>query len=163
MADTIKDFLRLLWETVLKFIREEGMNHAASLSYYAVFALPPILIILISLIGFFWGQVDIESHLFEEMSTLFGEGGAEQIKLMLNKVESDGSIITTTIGVGTLLFSSTVVFYSIQHSLNRLWDIHHDIQHGFVKWMIDKVLSLSFIVSFGFLLAGSIGVQALVS
>jgi membrane protein len=163
MIQTIKDFFSLLWYTLLKFIREEGMNHAAALSYYTVFALAPILIILISLIGFFWGKVEIESHLFQEMSSVFGEGGAEQIRLMLDKVENDGSATATIIGFATLLFSSTIVFYTIQHSFNRLWNIHHDIRHGFVKWVIDKFLSLAFITSFGFLLTISLGVQAIIS
>ena len=62
-----------------------------------------------------------------------------------------------------LLFSSTVVFYTIQHSLNMLWKISDEIRHGFVKYVIDKFLSLAFILSFGFLLIVSLGLQAFIS
>ena len=90
LFNTVKDFFALLWKVMLKFIREEGMNHAAALSYYTVFALPPLLIILISMVGFFWGRLEIESHLFQEMAVLFGEKGTEQIKFMLYAVENNG-------------------------------------------------------------------------
>jgi membrane protein len=163
MLKKVQGFFALLWKVLLRFIREEGMNHAAALSYYTVFAIPPILIILIMLVGFFWGEVAIERHLFEEMSGVFGMESAKQIKLMLNKLKNDGSTTATFTGIATLIFSSTIVFYSIQHSLNRLWDIHHDIRHGFIKWVIDKFLSLSFLLSIGFLLLVSLGFQSAIA
>lgn len=159
----ILDFLAVLWKSVRYFIRENAMNHGAALSYYTVFALPAILIVLISSVGYFWGEKEIENQLFSEFSHLMGKDGAEQVKLMLDKVKHDSSASTTWFGVIMLLFSSTVVFYTIQHSLNMLWKISDDIKHGFVKYVIDKFLSLAFILSFAFLLAVSLVLQAFIS
>lgn len=163
MIKKTKDIASLLWIAIRKFIRDDAMNHSAALAYYTAFALPAILIILISLVGYFWSEQNIETHLFAELNKLMGEEGAKQVKFMLDKVEKDSSTSTAWIGVLMLLFSSTVVFYTIQHSLNRLWKIQDDIKHGFVKYVIDKVLSLAFIVSFGFLLLVSLGIQAFIS
>ena len=161
--EKVKDFFLLLWKTLRMFIREGAMNHSAALSYYTVFALPPILIVLISVVGYFWGEKDIEQQLFSEFSKLMGEEGASQVKFMLDKVNSDSSHSATILGIVMLLFSSTVVFYTIQHSLNMLWKISDEIRHGFVKYVIDKFLSLAFILSFGFLLIVSLGLQAFIS
>jgi len=159
----VKDFLGLLWKTLLHFIREEAMNHSAALAYYTAFALPAILIILISLVGYIWGEKNIETEVFTEFSRLMGKDGAEQVKLMLDKVANESSSSTTWIGIIMLLFSSTVVFYTLQHSLNRLWKINDDIKHGFIKYVFDKFISLGFIIAFGFLLSVSLGLQAIIS
>lgn len=159
----IKGILPLFWKTLRLFIREEAMNHSAALAYYTVFALPAILIILISVIGYFWGTQEIEKQLLGEFSKMMGPDGADQVKFMLDKVKSDGSHTATIFGIIMLLFSSTVVFYTIQHALNRLWKINDDIKHGFIKYVIDKFLSLAFILSFGFLLMVSLALQAFIS
>ncbi|TAL60443.1 MAG: YihY/virulence factor BrkB family protein [Bacteroidetes bacterium] len=157
------DFLGLLWKTIRKFIRDDAMSLSAALAYYTAFALPAILIILISLVGYFWGEKEIEEQLLSEFTKLMGENGANQVKFMLDKVTSDSSSTTTLVGVMMLLFSSTVVFYTIQHSMNRLWKISDEIRHGFIKYVLDKVISLGFILAFGFLLTVSLGLQAFIA
>ncbi len=159
----IKGFFFVLWRSVRHFIRDGAMNHSAALSYYTVFALPAILIVLISMVGYFWGEKDIEQQLFAEFSALMGPDGANMVKFMLDKVKSDSSHSATLVGIVMLLFSSTVVFYTLQHSLNTIWKISDEIRHGFIKYVIDKVLSLAFILSFGFLLMVSLGLQAFIS
>jgi membrane protein len=157
------NFLRLLWIALRRFIRDEAMNHSAALAYYTTFALPASLIILISLIGYFMGEKDIEQHLFAELERAMGQEGASQVKLMLDKVKNDSTHSAAWTGIIMLLFSSTVVFYTIQHSLNRLWRINDEIRHGFVKYVIDKFLSLVFILAFGILLLASLILQAFIS
>ncbi len=159
----IKGFSLVLWRSGRLFVRDGAMNHSAALSYYTVFALPAILIVLISVVGYFWGEKDIEQQLFSEFSALMGPDGANMVKFMLDKFKSDSSHSATLTGIFMLLFSSTVVFYTIQHSLNGLWKISDEIKHGFVKYVIDKVLSLAFILTFGFLLMVSLGLQACIS
>ena len=159
----VLNFLGLLWKTLRRFISDEAMNHSAALAYYTAFALPAILIILISLIGYFWGEQEIETQMFTEFSRLMGKEGAEQVKMMLDKVASDSNHTTTIVGIIMLLFSSTVVFYTIQHSLNRLWKISEDIRHGFIKYVLDKVISLGFILAFGFLLTVSLTLQGVIA
>ncbi len=159
----IVDLLRLLWKTLRRFISDDAMGLSAALAYYTAFALPAILIILISLIGYFWGEKEIEGQVLSEFKRLMGKDGADQVKYMLDKVASDSNSTTTLVGVVMLLFSSTVVFYTLQHSLNRLWRIHDEIRHGFIKYVLDKMISLGFILAFGFLLTVSLGLQAFIA
>ena len=159
----VLDFMGLLWKTIRRFIRDDAMGLSAALAYYTAFALPAILIILISLVGYFWGEKEIEGKLFAEFTKLMGEDGANQVKMMLDKVANDSSHTTTMVGIVMLLFSSTVVFYTIQHSLNRLWKINDEIKHGFLKYVLDKVIALGFILAFGFLLVVSLTLQAFIS
>jgi len=159
----ITNFFGLLWKTVRRFISDDAMGLSAALAYYTAFALPAILIILISLIGYFWGEKQTEGTVMTEITRLMGPDGATQVKFMLDKVASDSNSTTTLVGVVMLLFSSTVVFYTVQHSLNRLWRIHDEIRHGFVKYVLDKVISLGFILAFGFLITVSLGIQAFIA
>jgi membrane protein len=115
------------------------------------------------LIGYFWGKKEIEGQLLSEFGHLIGKDGAAQVKYMLDKVANDSDHTTTIVGIVMLLFSSTVVFYTIQHSLNRLWKITDDIRHGFIKYVIDKFISLGFILAFGFLLTVSLSLQAFIA
>lgn len=160
---TLQRIPGLLWISLRRFIRDDALNHSAALSYYTVFALPAVLIILISSIGYFWGESAIEQRLFAELSRLVGSEGAGQVRFMLDKVRTDTSHTTTLLGIGMLLFSSTIVFYTLQHSLNKLWKIDEQIRHGFVKYVLDKLLSLAFILAFGILLAVSLITEALIS
>ena len=159
----IANFFGLLWKTVRRFVSDDAMGLSAALAYYTAFALPAILIILISLIGYFWGEKEIEGQVLSEFTRMMGKDGTEQVKYMLDKVASDSNHTTTLVGIIMLLFSSTVVFYTIQHSLNRLWKISDEIRHGFVKYVLDKVISLGFILAFGFLLTVSLGLQAFIA
>src|SRR3990172_3364707 len=81
---SIRKLPGLLWVSLRRFIRDDALNHSAALAYYTAFAIPAILIILISCIGYFWGESRIEQRLLTELSRLMGDEGARQVKFMLD-------------------------------------------------------------------------------
>lgn len=157
-------FFKLLVAAGKEFSKDDAFRHGAALSYYTVFALPPILIILISAIGFVIGEKEIETRIFSEMNEMFGEDGARQVQAMVSNIQSEGtSIVATIIGIAALLFSSTAVFYSLQKSLNTFWKVGDGGRGGFFKTVIDRMLSFAMILSVGFLLVVSLAMEALIA
>lgn len=139
-----------------------GLKFSASLAYYTVFSLAPLLVLTISLAALFFGQEAAEGRVFDEINGLVGDKAAAQIQTMIENVRIDGGgALALTIGIGTLLIGATTVFNDMQHSLNRIWEIKAKPKRGWVKLIKDRLLSSSLILSLGFLLIVSLIINGL--
>lgn len=150
------------WLTVLKntftiFMDVRGLKFSASLAYYTIFSLAPLLVLTISLAALFFGQEAAEGKVFEEINGLVGNNAAAQIETMLKNVQvKEDNTLAFIIGIGTLLIGATTVFSDMQHSINRIWEIKPKPKRGWVKLITDRLLSSSLILSLGFLLIVSL-------
>ncbi len=136
---------------------DNAMKLGASLSYYTVFSLAPLLIVIISLLGVFYGREAIQGEIYEQINSVVGSKAAAQIQEMIKNVKISGNSTTGAIvGIGTLLFSATGVFIEIQDSINYVWSIKAKPKKGWLKLLQNRLLSFSLIVSLGFLLMVSL-------
>ncbi|WP_353129808.1 YihY/virulence factor BrkB family protein [Parapedobacter pyrenivorans] len=155
------------WFTILKntftiFMDVRGLKFSASLAYYTVFSLAPLLVLTISLAALFFGQEAAEGKVFEEINGLVGNSAAAQIQTMLKNVRlKEDNTLALLIGIGTLLIGATTVFGDMQHSINRIWEIKPKPKRGWVKLITDRLLSSSLILSLGFLLIVSLIINGL--
>jgi membrane protein len=154
------------WETlkaaVQEFFKDNAMKLSASLSYATIFSLAPMLIIIISLAGAIFGQEAIEGHLYGQINGLVGNEAATQIQDMIRNVHIAGNNwLATAIGVGTFFMGATGVFSEIQSSINQIWSIRAKPKRGIVKFLTDRLLSFSMVVSIGFLLLVSLVVSSM--
>ncbi len=155
------------WFTILKntftiFMDVRGLKFSASLAYYTVFSLAPLLVLTISLAALFFGQEAAEGKVFEEINGLVGNSAAAQIQTMLKHVRlKEDNTLALLIGIGTLLIGATTVFGDMQHSINRIWEIKPKPKRGWVKLITDRLLSSSLILSLGFLLIVSLIINGL--
>lgn len=155
------------WFTILKntftiFMDVRGLKFSASLAYYTVFSLAPLLVLTISLAALFFGQEAAEGKVFEEINGLVGNGAAAQIQTMLKNVRlQEDNTLALMVGIGTLLIGATTVFGDMQHSINRIWEIKPKPKRGWVKLITDRLLSSSLIISLGFLLIVSLVINGL--
>lgn len=153
----IKSFLKKAWyllkETFSGFIDDDGMKLSAALSYYTIFSLPPLLIIIISLSGFFYGAEAVRGELFGQINGLVGNAAALQIQDIIKNVKlSHSSTFATTFGIIILLVGASGVFVEIQDSINFIWGIKAKPKRGFIKFIKNRLMSFSMIGSVGFLL-----------
>lgn len=149
----VKRIANLLKETYNGFIEDDGMKLAASLSYYTIFSLPPLLIIIISLSGFFFGSEAVRGELFGQINGLVGNSAAIQIQEIIKNVKlSHSSAFATTFGVIILLIGASGVFVEIQDSINFIWGLKAKPKRGLVKFFKNRLMSFSMIGSVGFLL-----------
>jgi membrane protein len=152
---------KLLMLTFKEFSADKAGKHSAALSYYTIFALAPFLTILISLVGLFYSRDVVQAKLFDQLNDMVGPTAASQIEEFIKNLnDEDASITGLIVGSITLLLGATGVFMQIQDSLNYIWSVKAKPKKGWVKLIINRLLSFSLIVSIGFLLMVSLTASA---
>lgn len=162
----IKRTFGLVKKTFREFLDDECMRLAAALSYYTIFSMPPLLILIIIIAGALLDPAQVEQALQTQMAGLVGDSGAENIRTMMQEAERPESrgVIPIVVGVGALLFGATGAFFQLQQALNTVWNVEPDPQRGGLKVMLLKrVVSLGMIVGIAFLLLVSLAVSAFVA
>ncbi len=154
---------QLLKKSTMEFVDGSDLKFGASLSYYTIFALPPLLIIIISLCGIFFGAEAVRGEIYGQIAHFVGKDSALQIQEMIKNVAlSRDTVFATTIGVITLLVGASGVFGEIQDSINRIWGIKAKPNRGFAKFVRNRLVSFSMIVVIGFLMLVSLMLNATV-
>jgi membrane protein len=152
----------LLKESFHEFIDDNAIKLSASLSYYTIFSLPPLLIIVISVCGVFFGADAVKGELFGQINGLVGNDAAFQIQEIIKNVKlSHRTGFATTIGVIVLIIGASGVFAEIQDSINYIWGIKAKPKRGMMKFLKNRLMSLSMIGSVGFLLLVGLVVNSL--
>jgi membrane protein len=161
-----KAYLKKVWKilvaTFTGFINDNGLKLSASLAYYTVFSLAPLLILVISLAGLFLGNDAATNRLYPQIAQYVGSQAAVQIQEMLKSLAFSGKTgMAVVIGVVTLLLGASSIFVEIQDSLNTIWRVKAKPKKGWLKLLQNRFLSFSLIVSLGFLLLVSLVINFL--
>jgi membrane protein len=155
-----KPFFKVAKNTFSGFMDDKGLKLSASLAYYTIFALAPLLLLLISLAGIFLGKDAIQGKIFGELRGLLGSSAALQVQDMIKAIELSGkSTMAFVIGIITSIVGATSIFGEIQDSINIIWKVKAKPKRGWLKILKDRLLSSSIIVSLGFLLVVSLVVN----
>ncbi|PRD55799.1 YihY/virulence factor BrkB family protein [Sphingobacterium gobiense] len=151
--NAFKSHFMILKNTVLGFTGEDSLKYSASLAYYTVFSLGPILVLMISLAGIFLREEAIQGKVFEELRGFVGASAAGQIQEVIRNLSLSGkSNVALTISAVTLLLGATTVFGDIQNSINKIWHVRPKVKKGWLKLLKDRLLSSSLVIGLGFLL-----------
>jgi membrane protein len=143
----------LLKETYTEFVDDNAMKHSAALSYYTIFSLPPLLIIIISVCGYFFGAEAVRGEIFGQINGLVGNDAAAQIQEIIKNIKLSGrNTFITTFGIVILVIGASGVFVEIQDSINIIWGIRAKPKRGVIKFIKNRLMSFSMIGSVGFLL-----------
>ncbi|HEY4107930.1 YihY/virulence factor BrkB family protein [Puia sp.] len=134
------------------FNNDNGFKLAASLSYSMIFSIGPMLIVVISLTGIFWGRQAVEGQLYAQIKDLVGTNAALQIQDIIKNIQhSHHTVAGAVIGGIILVIGATGVFAEIQGSINYMWSILAKPKKGWLKLLINRLLSFSLIIAFGFI------------
>lgn len=164
MVKRIKFFWEALKETYTKWNDSTASNDSASLAYYAIFSIPGLLIIIIWIAGYFFGEEAIRGQISSQISGLMGQDAAKSVQDMIAGALIDKeNIFMKAVGVGSLVFGSTTLFFQLQRSLNSLWDVQPAPKKAFVKFLLDRANSLGMILIIGFLLMITMVLSSLIS
>lgn len=159
-----KTFFSLLKSSAIAFDDDNAFKLSASLSYYTIFALGPLLFIIISLSGFFYGKEAIEGRIYEQLNGLVGNDAALQIQnIIANASEGYDSTTGAIVGVIILFIGATGVFTEIQSSINYIWSVKAKPRRGWLKFLGNRLLSFSLVLGLGFLLLVSLIINALLT
>jgi membrane protein len=154
---------RLLAETMREWQDDNIMRHSAGLAYYAIFALAPLLVIVLSLAATTFGEEAVRGQLYDELAGLMGPRAAAIVQDMVAKtMQPQKSFFATAFGVGMLIFAATNLFAEMQHSLNVIWgkerqsDTGPILRNGILMWLRTRLLSLGMVLVILFLLLVSL-------
>ena len=153
---------RFAVEVYEEWTEDNCFRLAAALSYYTIFSLAPIVLIVITTAGLFFGREAVTGEVYHQIHDLIGDEGAKAIQdLVENAYFEDKKGLAAWISVITLIFSATVTFSVLQDSLNTIWKVKVKPERGFIKFLVPRVLSFAMVVAIGFLLMVSLIINTL--
>jgi membrane protein len=156
--------IRLVQEAGKAFVEDNAIKLAASLSYYTIFSLPPMLIIIITLTGFFFGEEAVSGQLFYRINELVGDEAAAQIQQAVAHIQlAESNFVATVVGIGILLVTASTAFAEMQSSMNFIWGIQAKPNKSIQAFFLNRLISFAMIASLGFLLMVSLVAHALIS
>jgi len=152
----------LLKQTYREFDDDNALKLSASLSYYTIFSLPPLLIIIMSFFSVFFGREAVTGKFFGQINGMVGNEAAFQIQETIKNIElTDSNVFAAIFGGIMLLIGASGVFAEIQSSINFIWGLKAKPDKGLVKFIKNRLMSFSMIASVGFLLMVSLMVNTL--
>jgi membrane protein len=155
--------IRLLKQTLRDFGEDHGTRLAAALSYYTVFSLPPLLVLLLMLLGAVLEPADVEAFLTGQLGAVLGPSGAAEVRDIIAHAErpdlSRG--FAAVLGIGGLLFGAVGAFVELQNALNRIWEVEPDPRQGGVRrFFVQRLVSFGMLLTIAFLLLVALVISA---
>lgn len=166
MATQRRGAVQLLKDTFKGFSEDDCPTMAAALSYYTVFSLPPLLVLLLTILGAVMDPQDIQGNLEAQMRSAMGPAGAQQFRTILANVDRPGAggALPTILSVVALLLGATGVFGQLQAALNKAWGVAPDPEKGGIKNMLLKrVFGIGMVLGLAFILLVSLVISAMIS
>jgi membrane protein len=151
----------LVSNTISGYSNDRVARLSASLAYYTLFSLAPLLVIIIAIAGLVFGEQAARGQIVGEIGNLVGRQGAEAVQSLIQAAHRPGAgVVATVAGVVTLLIGATGVFGELQDALNTIWGVVPRPGQG-VKGLL-KVRAMSFVIilGVGFLLLVSLVLSA---
>ena len=159
-----RDWLGLVKDSAKDFSEDECPRSAAALSYSTIFALPPLLTLLIMVAGAIWDPAEVQRALEGQFAGLIGQEAGGQIRQMIQQADrpDTGGPLTAVLGIGALVFGATGAFMALQGTLNRVWEVAPDPKKGGLKnFVFKRLLSAGMILGIAFMLLVSLALSAM--
>ena len=150
---------RLIRQVAQSWLDDYAMSMGAALSYYTLFSMAPLLLIVISVAGFFFGEDAARGQIVAQLRAVMGDAGASAVQDLLASVRQPGQgVLATGIGLVLLLIGATTVFGELQDALDRIWrvPVRNHAASGWLLLVRTRVLSFGMVLAIGFLLMVSL-------
>jgi membrane protein len=160
----LKPIWRLLKDTGSEWADDNAARLGAALSYYTIFAIPPLFVIVIFIASLWFDENAVRTELFGQVGGLVGQKGADAIQSALSASEPHKKgLVASLLAVVTLLITSTGLFIELQSALNRIWEVEAKPGQGIWGFIKNRLLSFAMIIGIGFLLLVSLVLSAALS
>ena len=155
-----KTFFRLLKKSYFSWDRNDPWARSATIAYYALFSLPSLIIIVVTVAGYFWGQKAVQGRITQEIGEFIGVEAAKAIEGMVAAAALDQSSTWALIfGFFFLLFGATGVFFQLKAAMNNIWNITAK-KNTVKRVIINRIISLGMVLVLGLLLLISLLLSA---
>ena len=165
MRTHIQKVISVFKNAFKQWVAKDPFHESAVIAYYAIFALPGLLVVIMTLSGYFFGHDAVNNQVAAQFSSTMGTSTAMQIQdMIIQATKLRNTVLASIIGLATILIGATGVFAEFQNALNIIWEVKPDPKKSGI-WEIIKIRLFSFglIVSIAFLLIVSLLISALIS
>lgn len=154
LARVFKDSLRAWWD-------DNALRLGASLSFYTLFAIAPVLLVAIAMAGLIFGPDAVRGELVGQMDGLVGPHGAQAVQALLDGASRRQSgMLAMVIGSFSFVLAATGAFLELQSALNAIWRVAPNPGANLSAYLVDRLRSFGIVVAIGFLLMVSLVVSA---
>jgi membrane protein len=148
-----KDLTKLFKITFKEWNDKDPFRQSAVIAYYAVFSIPGLLVLVITIAGYFFGKEAVNENIMAQVSSTMGADTAAQIQEILkNSSQAQSTVWGSIIGIGTILIGATGVFVELQKTLNFIWHVKVSPQKGILPILKARLFSFGLILAIAFLL-----------
>jgi membrane protein len=150
----IKRGFNTLKRTFKEWKDDDAQTWAASVAFYTVLSLSPLLILAIAIAGFIFGEQAARGEMVTQMETLTGGAGAEVVQTTIANASGPGGggVIATVVSIALLLLGASKVFSELQQAMNRIWDVRSDPSEGWQGVVRKRLTGFAMILGIGLLL-----------
>jgi membrane protein len=164
VGTTMKEILATAKETVSDWLDDGAPRLAAALAYYALLSMAPLLVIAVSVAGFFFGEEAARGKVAGELGAIVGGDAARSIQAVVNNAQSpETGVLGTVVGIATLFFGASGVFNELQTSLNTVWEVKPKPGLGIWGTIRARFFSFSMVLGVAFLLLLSLIISSALS
>lgn len=164
MFDKLKELALVFRDTFNQWLAREPFRNSAVIAFYTIFSLPGLLVIIINLAGYFYGEEAVTRRISSEVGNMIGQNTAKDIEAIIaNASVHQDFTFSSLIGIATLIFGATGVFYQLQQTLNMIWEVEAKPRSKIIKMALDRMFSFGLILAVGFLLLVSLVLSAMLS
>lgn len=164
MKQWFKDAWYIIKHAGINWADHDAFQLSAVVAYYAIFSIPALLVIIITLSGVFFNEEAITGQIYTQLNNVIGNEAARTVQNAIVRSGNYGDKwYAIALSIGTLLFGATGVFFQLQKILNRIWGVEPRPKRAFVKMLKDRATSLGVILAIGFLLLVSLVLTSLLN
>jgi len=164
MVKPIKAFFKIAGSAARRWWEKDPFMQSAVIAYYAIFSMPGLLVIVISVGSLFFKRDVITGQLYTQISSIMGVETARQVKDMIITIsQTNKSVLATIIGLITVLLGATGVFVELQKALNIIWEVKAKPRRAVFTVIRTRLFSFGLILSVGFLLLISLTITTLIA
>jgi membrane protein len=162
---TTRQFLTLMKRALSAWSDDYAPSMGAALSYYTLFSITPMLVIVIAIAGFFFGDDAVRGEVFTQLNGLLGAEGASAVEQMLQSTNKPAEgAIAALISIGVLILGATTVLGELQNDLDRIWRAPSVTRRGGVRGFArSRLLSIATILGIAFILVVSLVFSAVLA
>ncbi len=154
----IRTLFGLLVEAARSFGQDRASSMGAALAYYTMLSVAPTVLIVVSVVGLVFGEEAARNEVVEQLRQLMGDNGANAVENLLERLNRPASGALGMVGgLAAMIIGATTVFSELQASLDKIWRVEEQPKaKGIMGFVRTRLLSLSLVLSFGFLILVSL-------
>jgi membrane protein len=163
MVRTLRRVWRILYGAASELVADDGLALAASIGFFTIFSLAPLLLLVVALAGLAFGPDQTRAEIQSQFESLMGADSAMFIAGVIARASKGGGGMAAVVSIGTLVFGATGVFVQLKAALNNVWGVQIKSEKAratLLRLLWDRVVSFAMMLVIAFLLLVSLAISA---